>query len=262
MYNIPTLQELLEAGVHFGHKISRGHPRMKPFIYGAKDGVHIIDLTIAEKYLKEALEYVYKCGAENKVVLFVGTKKQARPIVEELCKKIGAPFLTTRWMGGFLTNFEQIQKNNVKKLKDLTKRKEAGELAIYTKKEQLLMDRLMQDLYKQYNGVLNMEKLPDVVFVLDAVTDNIAVKEANRLKIPVVAVADSNANPDEINYPIPGNDDAIKAIKILTEAVAGALEAGMKDGDKIRTEQKEKLEKEKAKEEAKEAATKKEIDKV
>lgn len=243
-YTIPTLQELLEAGVHFGHQLRRGNPRMKPYIYGAKDGVHIIDLTISEKYLKEAVEFVYNLGKMGKVMLIVGTKKQARPIIEELAKNVKFPYLIERWVGGFLTNFEEIQKN-IKKFKDLRDQKAKGELSKYTKKEQLLIDRKMAKLQRDFEGVLDMLKYPDSVFVLDAVTDNIAVREANRLKIPVVAVADSNSNPQEIDYPIPGNDDAIKAIKILSETIIKAYGEGLKEAGEIK-EKESKVEAKKA----------------
>lgn len=227
MYKLPTLEELLEAGVHFGHQVRRGHPRMKPYIYGAKEGVHIIDLTKSEQLLKEACEFVFNLGKEGKVLLFVGTKKQAKPIVEELAKSLQAPYLVARWMGGFLTNFEEIKKN-IKKLKEFLEQKEKGELTKYTKKEQLLMERKMAKLQRDFAGVMDFPVLPDAIFVADAVSDNIAVREAKRLGIKVVAIADSNADPTQIDYLIPGNDDAIKSIKILVSSVAGAYGEGKK----------------------------------
>ncbi len=233
MYKLPTLEELLEAGVHFGHQVRRGHPRMKPYIYGARDGVHIIDLTQSEKYLKEAAEYVYNLGKEGKVLLFVATKKQARGIVEPLAKELGAPYLVERWMGGFLTNFEEIKKN-IKLLKEYKEQKIKGTLAKYTKKEQLLLERKMGKLDRDFRGVMDLEKWPDALFVIDAVTDNIAVREANRLGIKVVAIADSNCNVEELDYPVPGNDDAIKSITILVEAIAGAYGEGKKEAGKIK----------------------------
>ncbi len=232
MYTIPSLQELLEAGVHFGHQVRRGHPRMKPFIFGVKEGVHIIDLIQSEKYLKSAAEFVYDLGAQNKVLLFVGTKKQAKPIIEEAAKKVGAPFMVERWMGGFLTNFEEIKKR-IKLLKDLKEQKTKGELAKYTKKEQLLLDRKMEKLQLDFSGVLDLSGMPAAIFVVDAVSDNIAIKECNRLGIKVVALADSNCNVSEIDYPIPGNDDAIKSISILVATIAGAYEEGKKEAGKI-----------------------------
>lgn len=227
MYKLPTLEELLEAGVHFGHQVRRGHPRMKPYIYGAKDGVHIIDLTKSDQLLKEACEFVFNLGKEGKILLFVGTKKQAKDIIEDLAKSLEAPYMSARWMGGFLTNFEEIKKN-IKKLKEYLEQKEKGELSKYTKKEQLLLDRKMGKLQKDFAGVMDFPVLPDALFVADAVTDNIAIREANRLKIKVVAIADSNSDPTQIDYPIPGNDDAIKSIKILVSTVAGAYGEGKK----------------------------------
>ena len=232
MYKLPTLQELLEAGVHFGHQVRRGHPRMKPYIYGVREGVHVIDLATSEALLKEACEAVYSLGKEGKVLLFVGTKKQSKPIVEELAKKLQAPYMTERWIGGFLTNFEEIKKN-IKLLKDLTQQKEKGELAKYTKKEQLLISRRMDKLQRDFIGVMDLERVPEAIFVVDSVSDNVAVREANRLTINVVEIADSKCIISEIHYPIPGNDDAIKSIKILTETIASAFEEGKKEAGKI-----------------------------
>lgn len=231
MYKLPTLQELLEAGVHFGHQVRRGHPRMRPYIYGAREGVSVIDLTQSEKYLKEACEFVYNLGKEGKVLLFAGTKKQARAIIEELAKNLQAPYLVQRWMGGFLTNFSEIQKN-IKKLKEYLEQKEKGQLAKYTKKEQLLLERKMGKLQRDFAGVMDLAILPDAIFVVDAVSDNIAIREANRLNIKVVAIADSNCDPTEIDYPIPGNDDAIKSIKILVGSIAAAYGEGKKEAGK------------------------------
>jgi len=238
MYTLPKIEELLEAGVHFGHQVRRGHPRMKPYIYGAKEGIHIIDLTQSEKYLKEAAEFVYELGQNNKVMVFVGTKKQARPIIEEAAKKLDAPFLVERWMGGFLTNFEQMQKN-IKILKEFKEAKIKGTLKKYTKKEQLLLERKMEKLDKDFRGAMDLSVLPDAVFVVDAVSDNIAVKEANRLGIKVVAIADSNCDPTTIEYPIPGNDDAIKSIKILVDTIADAYGEGKKSHSAEATRDKE-----------------------
>ena len=169
MYQLPSLQALLEAGVHFGHQVRRGHPRMRPYIYGAREGVSVIDLTQSEKLLKETSEFVYDLGKSGKVLLFVGTKKQARPIVEELAKELQAPFLVERRMGGFLTNFEQMQKN-IKRLKSYLEQKEKGQLSKYTKKEQLLLERKMDKLQRDFAGVMNLVSLPDAIFVSDAAT--------------------------------------------------------------------------------------------
>ncbi|MBI2196866.1 30S ribosomal protein S2 [Candidatus Daviesbacteria bacterium] len=248
MYKLPSLQELLEAGVHFGHQVRRGHPRMRPYIYGAREGVHVIDLTQSEKYLKEACEFVYELGKFGKVLLFVGTKKQAKPVIEELAKEFQAPYLVQRWMGGFLTNFEQMQKN-IKILKEYLEQKEKGQLSKYTKKEQLLLDRKMGKLQKDFAGVMDLGKLPDALFVVDAVSDNIAIREARRLNIKVVAITDSNSDPTEIDYPIPGNDDAIKSIKVLVGAIASAYGEGKKEAGKVAEKLLKSQEKEAAKKE-------------
>jgi small subunit ribosomal protein S2 len=245
MLKLPTLEELLEAGVHFGHQVRRGHPRMRPYIYGVRDGVHIIDLTKSEEYLKIACEFLYNLGKEGKSLLFVGTKKQARPIVEEWAQELESPYLVQRWIGGFLTNFEAISKN-IKRLKELKEQREKGELKKYTKKEQMLLDRQIANLEKDYKGVLTLQTLPDAIFVIDAVSDFIAIKEANGLKITVVAIADSNCNPTLIDYPIPGNDDAIKSIKILVEAVSQAFESGKKEAGKFAAKEAKRVEDEEA----------------
>lgn len=248
MYQLPSLQALLEAGVHFGHQVRRGHPRMRPYIFGAREGVSVIDLTQSEKYLKEACEFVYDLGKSGKVLLFVGTKKQAKPIIEELAKGLQAPFLVERWMGGYLTNFEQMQKN-IKRLKEYLEQKEKGQLSKYTKKEQLLLERKMSKLQRDFAGVMDLNKLPDALFVVDAVSDNIAIREAKRLNIKVAAIADSNCDPTQIDYPIPGNDDAIKSIKLLVAAVASAYGDGKKEAGKAAEKLLKKEEKEAAKNE-------------
>lgn len=246
MYKLPSLQQLLEAGVHFGHQVRRGHPRMRPYIYGAREGVSVIDLTQSEKYLKEACEFVSELGKSGKVLLFVGTKKQARPIIEGLAKELQAPYLAERWMGGFLTNFEEIKKN-IKKLKEYLDQRAKGELSKYTKKENLLLERKMSKLQKDFAGVMDLERHPDAIFVVDAVSDNIAIREANRLNIKVVAIADSNCDPTQIDYPIPGNDDAIKSITILVGAIASAYGEGKKEAGKVAERQAKREEKEAAK---------------
>ena len=250
---IPTLQELLEAGVHFGHKVSRGNPRMRPYIYGARDGVSIIDLTLSEKALREALDFARDLGKSGKILLFVGTKKQAQSIVLEMAKKVEAPYLVDRWIGGFLTNFEEISKN-IKRLKELKEQKEKGQLQKYTKKEQLLLDRKIHELQRIFEGVLGLTDLPDAIFISDAQKDAGAVREASRMGVKIIAVVDSNSDPTLVDYPIPGNDDAIKSIKILVGAVAEAYGEGKKmmDDRKLKLDEEDrslKVKKEKTAEE-------------
>ena len=229
--NIPTLQQLLEAGVHFGHRVSRGNPRMKQYIYGVRDGVHIINLELSEKGLNSALDFVKELGKSGGVLLFVGTKKQAQELIETEAKKIGAPFMTSRWIGGFLTNFEEISKN-IKKLKELKEQKEKGTLSKYTKKEQLLIDRRISKLSQDLGGVEDLEKLPGAIFVVDGAREDIALREARRVNISTVAIADTNSDPTLMDFPIPGNDDAIKAIKIIVESIALAYGEGKKEAGK------------------------------
>ncbi len=223
----PTLQELLEAGVHFGHQVRRGHPRMKQYIYGAREGVHVIDLTKSASLLQAACDYAFELGKSGGVLLFVGTKKQAGPIVQDITKRIEAPYFTSRWIGGFLTNFEEISKN-IKKLKELKEQREKGELSKYTKKEQLLISRKIDKLEKDLGGVAGMTQIPQAIYIIDMVREDTAVREANRAGLKIIAIADSNSNPSLVDYPIPGNDDAIKSIKVLTEAVASSYEEGKK----------------------------------
>ncbi len=228
----PSMQELLEAGVHFGHQVRRGNPRMREYIFGVRDGVHIVNLEFSEKLLKEAADYVYNLGKEGKVLLLVGTKKQAQPIIVEISQKTGAPYMTSRWIGGLLTNFEEIRKNT-KKLLDLKEKKEKGELSKYTKKEQLLISRKLDKFDIEWGGIAQMEKLPDALFVIDAVTEKTAVAEAGKMDIPIVGIADTNCDPMLLSYPIPGNDDATKSIKIISETIGKAYEVGLKERGQV-----------------------------
>ncbi|MDO8638068.1 MAG: 30S ribosomal protein S2 [Candidatus Daviesbacteria bacterium] len=243
MSKIPTLQELLEAGVHFGHQVRRGYPKMLAYIYGVREGVHIIDLEKSEKLLKEAADFAEKLGKEGKVLMFVGTKKQAQPIVKELAEKIGAPYVTYRWVGGFLTNFDEVRKN-IKKLLDLKEKQEKGELSHYTKKEQLLIGKKIIKFEAELGGIAKLDKLPDAVFIIDTNAEKTAVAEANRINIPIIGICDTNCNPQPINYPIPGNDDASKSIKILSEAIADAYGEGLNIAAKTKVKE-EKAEAEK-----------------
>lgn len=224
------MQELLEAGVHFGHQVRRGHPKMMEYIYGTRDGVHIINLEHSEKLLKQAAQEAWKLGLVGKVILFVGTKKQAQPIVETAAKKCHAPFLTQRWIGGALTNFEEIRKN-IKKLLELRQKQQTGELEHYTKKEQLLIKRKLDKFERESGGIADLEKLPDAIFLVDCVSEKTALVEASRIGIPIIGITDSNCNPTLITFPIPGNDDATKSIKILTETVSDAYCEGLKEGE-------------------------------
>lgn len=231
MIQVPSMQDLLEAGVHFGHQVRRGHPKMGEYIFGVRDGVHIINLEDSEKLLKEACVYVHKLGQEGKVILFVGTKKQAQPIISDLGQKAGTPYVDFRWIGGFLTNFEEIRRN-ISKLIDLSEKKTQGELSHYTKKEQLLITRRLEKFDREWGGAAKMLKLPDAIFLADCVTEKTALAEARRMHIPVIGIADTNCNPLLIDYPIPGNDDATKSIRVITEAIMNSYMEGLKIAEK------------------------------
>lgn len=261
MIKTPTMQELLEAGVHFGHQVRRGNPRMQPYIYGAREGVHIVDLAQTEKLLKEACEFVYSLGKAGKSVLMVGTKKQAAPIVKEAATAAGMMYLNEKWVGGFLTNFDEILRN-INKMSDLKDKKEKGQLTKYTKKEQLLIAREIEKLEKIFAGVAGISQVPDAIFMIDTVKESTAVKECARRGVTLVAIADTNSDPKMIDYPIPGNDDAIKSIKIITDAIASSYAAGKADAGKtdaqVKSDEKKAVKKTK-KEEPKEDVAEPEI---
>ncbi len=243
--NIPSMQDLLEAGVHFGHQVRRWNPKMKPFIFTAREGVHVIDLAKTVEKLEEACEFVKKVAEAGGVIIFLGSKKQARSIIAEEAARVGAKFITERWIGGLLTNWEQTHKN-IKKLADLEAQKEAGEFSDRTKKENLLIDREIGKLRRFYGGVAGLEKLPDVIFVIDVRKEENACREAKKKEIPVVAICDTNADLSLVDYPIPGNDDAIKAIKIVVAAVADSYFEGRKKFDAKGAKEKVELAGEKA----------------
>ncbi|MBI2587433.1 30S ribosomal protein S2 [Candidatus Amesbacteria bacterium] len=218
-----TLKDLLEAGCHFGHQARRWNPKMKKYIYGERGGVHIIDLVQTKKSLDDACGWVKKLASEGKTVLFVGTKRQAAGGVGEQAIRVGMPYLTQRWVGGLLTNWQEISKR-IKKLHDMKEKREKGEYKVYTKKEQLLLDREIAKLEKFLGGVAGLEKLPDALFVVDTHREEVAVLEANRMGIPVVGVVDTNADPEIVDWVIPSNDDAVKAIELIVRTIADAIE--------------------------------------
>ena len=227
MSAIPSMQDLLEAGVHFGHQVRRWNPKMRQYIFTAREGVHVIDLEKTFIKLQEACDFVKSIGERGGVIIFLASKKQARTIIAEEAIRVGAKYVVERWIGGLITNWELASKN-IKKLTDLKVKKEEGEFKERTKKENLLIDREIAKLQRLYGGVEGLEKLPDAMFVVDVRKEENACREALKKEIPVVAIADTNANLDLVNYPIPGNDDAIKAIKIITAAVADAYLEGKK----------------------------------
>jgi small subunit ribosomal protein S2 len=221
----PGIKDLLDAGVHFGHQTGRWNPKMRPYIYGARGGVHIVDLSKTVRMLETALNAVANTVANGRTVLFVGTKKQAQEIVREEASRAGQCFITNRWLGGTLTNWSTM-KTRVEELKKLERMAADGTLDRYTKKEALMLTRKMEKLDRNVGGVKNMTSQPGMIFVIDPRKEEIAVLEAQRLGIPVAAVTDTNCDPDGIEYIIPGNDDAIRAITLFAKAVADACLEG------------------------------------
>ena len=220
-----TIKDLLESGVHFGHQTRRWNPKMKKFIFGVRKNIYIIDLQKTLRYFRYTYNIIKEASAEGKVILFVGTKKQARASIEEWAIKAGMPYVNNRWLGGMLTNFQTI-KQSVKKLEIIEQMEENGQLDMLTKKEALTLTRKKTKLLAYLGGIKNMHKLPGMLFVVDAVRENIAILEARVLGIPVIAPLDTNCDPDVIDYPIPGNDDAIRSINLFCKEVAEAINEG------------------------------------
>lgn len=218
---VVTMKELLESGVHFGHQTRRWNPKMKPFIFGARNGIHIIDLQKTVRLFKTAYDFVVGTVTDGYSILFVGTKKQAHDSIIEESERCGMFYVVNRWLGGMLTNFQTIRKS-VARLKELENMIEDGSINRYTKKEILKMEKELVKLEKNLGGIKNMDELPGAVFVVDPKKEKIAVREARKLGIPVIAIADSNCDPDEIDFIIPGNDDAIRAIRLICARIANA----------------------------------------
>jgi len=220
-----TMKDLLECGVHFGHQTRRWNPKMKKFIFGVRKNIYIIDLQKTLRYFRNTYQIVVDAAAEGKTVLFVGTKKQARSSVRDAAIACNMPYVDNRWLGGMLTNFPTIQKS-IRKLDIITEMQENGQIDLLTKKEALMLSRKKEKLEEYFGGIRNMKKLTDMLFVLDAVKEHIAVLEAKCLGIPVVAPLDTNCDPDLITYPIPGNDDAIRSIQLFCREMAAAVNEG------------------------------------
>ncbi|MBO8143384.1 MAG: 30S ribosomal protein S2 [Thermodesulfobacterium sp.] len=221
-----TMKQLLEAGVHFGHQTRRWNPKMKPFIFGERNGIHIIDLQQTLHYFEIAYEFVVNLVAQGGKILFVGTKKQAQETVKEEAQRCGMYYVVNRWLGGTLTNFKTIRQS-VEKLKRLETWFEDGTIERFVKKERLRLERLKNKLEKNLAGIKDMETLPQALYIVDPVYEEIAVKEARKLGIPIIAIVDTNCDPDLIDYIIPGNDDAIRAIKLITSKIADACLEGL-----------------------------------
>lgn len=219
------MKQLLEAGVHFGHQTRRWNPKMKRFIFDERNGIYIIDLQKTMHQLNVVYEEVKQRAAEGQVILFVGTKKQAKEAISEEALRCGMPYVSHRWLGGMLTNFETIQKR-VSYLKELQKQEVSGEFELRTKKEALGLRRTMEKLERVLGGIKFMEKKPDAIFIVDPKKEGIAVEEAKKLNIPIVGIVDTNCDPDQIDYPIPANDDAIKAVRLITGLMSDAVIEG------------------------------------
>ena len=230
------MKELLEAGVHFGHQVRRWNPKMKEYIFGERNGIYIIDLQKTQKLFRDALNYVTESLAErpNQKVLFVGTKRQAQEAIKEEAERCGQYYINNRWLGGLLTNYQTVQKSIVK-LKDIEAMREDGRYEMLTKKERLKFDREHESLMRNLAGIKDMGGHPDMLFIIDVRKEDIAVKEANRLGIPIVAVVDTNCSPEGIDQVIPGNDDALRAIRLFASRVADAIIEGKQIGTEGRT---------------------------
>jgi small subunit ribosomal protein S2 len=223
-----TMKELLEAGVHFGHQTKRWNPKMKEYIFGQRNGIYIIDLQKTIRVFKNALQFIRSVAESGKEVLMVGTKKQAQDIIRDLSLKCESSYVNQRWLGGLLTNFSVIR-GSVEKLIELDEMKEDGRWGLFSKKEQSKLEKVYRKLSKNLGGIKNMLELPGALFVIDSTKEEIAIYEAQKLNIPIVAVVDTNGDPENIDHPIPGNDDAVRAIELFTSKISEAIIEGKKD---------------------------------
>ena len=223
--SVISMKQLLEAGVHFGHQTRRWNPKMSRFIFTERNGIYIIDLQKTVKKVEEAYKFVKEVAETGKPILFVGTKKQAQEAIKEEAERCGMFYVNERWLGGMLTNYKTIQ-TRIKKLRELEKMEEEGVFEVLPKKEVIKLKALKEKLEKNLNGIKEMPELPGAIFVVDPRKENIAIQEAHRLGIPVVGIVDTNCDPDELDFPIPGNDDAIRAVKLITGAMATAVIEG------------------------------------
>ncbi len=237
-----SMRDLLECGVHFGHQTRRWNPKMKKFIFGERKGIYVIDLQKTLRYFRYTYNIVRDAAAEGKTILFVGTKKQAGGAIKEYAEKCGMPYVNHRWLGGMMTNFGTIRQS-IRKLEVIEKMEEDGSIKLLTKKEALMLTRKKEKLLAYLGGIRYMKTQPDMIFVIDTVKEKIAVQEANRLKIPVVAPLDTNCDPDLVTYPIPGNDDAIRSVQLFCQEMAEAINEGKalreQDGEALPSEEKE-----------------------
>ncbi len=220
-----SMRDLLEAGVHFGHQTGRWNPKMAPYIYGARNGVHILDLAQTVSRLDEATEFVRELSTSGQQILFVGTKRQAQDVIRNEADRANMPYVVTRWLGGTLTNFQTIRQR-VDYMIELERREEAGQLDLLPKKEALKLRDNLTRLHRYLRGLRDMTSLPGALFVVDVPREHIAVAEARRLNIPIIGVCDTNCDPNQVDFPIPSNDDAIRAVRLLTSQIADAAQSG------------------------------------
>ncbi len=236
---VVAMKELLEAGVHFGHQVKRWHPKMKKYIFGERNGIYIIDLQKTVKGLEEAYNFIKSLAVTGIPVLFVGTKKQSQDAIKEEAERSGAFYVNQRWLGGMLTNFSTI-KRSIEKLKKFEAMKQDGTMELLPKKEVAAIEKEMGKLEKTLSGIKEMSDLPGALFIVDPKKERIAVAEARKLNVPIVAIVDTNCDPDEVDYVIPGNDDAIRAIKLITTKIADAIVEGKETLSKTKAEEEEK----------------------
>lgn len=234
MATIPSLVTMLEAGVHFGHKRSRWHPNMKPFVFGLRNNIYIINLEDTVRLLERAGAYVKDLGRQGKTMMWVGTKKQAASLIKEAALRTNAPYVTERWLGGTLTNFDQINANLLKKYLDLKGQQERGELSKYTKKEQLGFAEQIVKTEKKVGGIAMIKKAPDAIFIVDPRRETTTLREAEQMNVPVVALCDTDTNPKEITFPIPCNDDGVKSIALMVNYIADCYAEGRAEYEKER----------------------------
>ncbi|MEW6067555.1 MAG: 30S ribosomal protein S2 [Nitrospirota bacterium] len=222
---VVAMKELLEAGVHFGHQVKRWHPKMKKYIFGERNGIYIIDLQKTVKGIEEAYNFIKEVASTGSPILFIGTKKQAQDVIQEEATRAGVFFINQRWLGGMLTNFSTIKKS-IEKLEKIETMKQDGTLDLLTKKEAASIEKERTKLEKNLAGIKNMKSLPGAIFVVDPKKEKIAIAEARKLSVPIVSIVDTNCDPDEVDYVIPGNDDAIRAIKLMASKMADAVIEG------------------------------------
>lgn len=234
MAKVPTLVEMLEAGAHFGHRTSKWHPKMKQYLFGSRQGIHIINLETTQKALEEAMVFCKQITSRGGVILLVGTKKQAASIIEAAAKDAGMPYINKRWLGGTMTNFSVIAQL-LKRFKDLKRRHEKGELGKYTKLEQLKFSEQIKMLEDKVGGIQDMTRIPDAIFIQDIHKDKTALAEALRRGIRVIAICDSNVNPKDVDYPIPANDDAVKSIALVVGLIGQACKQGKDEWESNRS---------------------------